>query len=147
MIWFGDLEWYLFGSWALGTRDEYSDLDIMFEGPTLVDLQHPYWVRQREFFEKNHPDVEVWLLDKAAGVMKALTGSSNDLVDPRIIGFICHHRVQLQGVPRLLRLLQAFKLGGGKALIPSQAVFEQRSFFKYTALEDKIAEWQQASSA
>lgn len=140
MIWLGEVEWYMFGSRVLGTADEYSDLDLMFEGPTVEDLQDPYWQRQRQFFETRYPVAEVWLYDKVGKSLVALTSHSNALPSSEIVEFCLSHRVHLKNMQHLLCVLRAAS-AAGQRLFTSQAEFEQRAEFKYNKLQDLLEVW------
>ena len=138
MIWIGDVDWYLFGSHALGTADEHSDLDLMFEGPAEADLAHPFWQRQKSYFDAMCPDVEVWLCEDDR--LLPLTSHSNVLDNGRgIIDYARSYRVRLTQ-EHLRRLLTWFR-HKGREPICDQRVYEQRAFFKYSTLEDKMKAW------
>lgn len=145
MIWLGEVEWYVFGSRALGTADEYSDLDLMFEGPTVEDLKDPYWQKQREFFETRHPVAEVWLYDKVGKSLVPLTSHSNALPSSEIVEFCLSHRVHLKNTQHLLCVLRAASAAGQK-MFTSQSEYEMRAVFKYGQLEDLIKAWKKKTN-
>lgn len=139
-VWIGDLDWYLFGSVALGTADEYSDIDLMFEGPRVEDLDLPYWRRQREFLETSVPIVEAWLHDPVSHVLTPLTQHSNRLDDnDGLVSFACSYRIKL--TPDHLKRLLLWGSHRQQAVFTSQREYEQRAQFKYGDLADRVTAW------
>lgn len=88
-VWFGDLQWYLFGSHATGEADEHSDIDIMVEGVAPENLDMPYWRDMTTQLEA--AGLDTWLHHE--GKLFPVTGRERATAkDATAVRYALHHR-------------------------------------------------------
>lgn len=143
MIWIGDVNWFLFGSFALGTQDAYSDLDLMFEGPLEADLERPYWVRQRSILARQVPHAEVWLSLPDEKRLVPFTEQAGELEGSnRLYDFVRAYRRPVSAA-HLSRLLVWFSSWERRRFTNEQE-YLLRTQAKHDKLAELIDEWEKS---